>query len=155
MPVPQQLPRILDSLVSHGWPDETQAVAVYNATLPGQETIAGTIAELIKILRETPRRAPATLVVGRVVGLRPHLRWYDERPLFGRRVLVTRPRDQAAELVERLTMLGADAIQAPLIRIEPPTDSGAAAAAAATPDAFDWIVFASANAVAGVHARRP
>lgn len=143
---PQQLPRVLESLVSHGWPDETQAVAVYNATMPGQETIAGTIAELIKNLRETPRRAPATLVVGRVVGLRPHLRWYDERPLFGRRVLVTRPRDQAAELVERLTMLGADAIQAPLIRIEPPTDSAPLLAAAATPGAFDWIVFSSANA---------
>ena len=111
-----------------------------------QETISGTIAELIKTLRETPRRAPATLVVGRVVGLRPHLRWYDERPLFGRRVLVTRPRDQAAELVERLTMLGADAIQAPLIRIEPPTDSAPLLAAAATPDAFDWIVFSSGNA---------
>jgi len=143
---PQQLPRVLDSLVSHGWPDETQAVAVYNATMPGQETIAGTIAELIEILRETPRRTPATLVVGRVAGLRPHLRWYDERPLFGRRVLVTRPRDQAAELVERLTMLGADAIQAPLIRIEPPTDSAPLRAAAATPDEFDWIVFSSANA---------
>ena len=60
---------------------------------------------------------------------------------------MTRPRDQAAELVERLTMLGADAIQAPLIRIEPPTDSAPLLAAAATPDAFDWIVFASANAV--------
>ena len=85
-------------------------------------------------------------MVGRVVGLRPHLRWFDERPLFGRRVLVTRPRDQAAELVERLTMLGADTVQAPLIRIEPPTDSGPLLAAAATPDAFDWIVFTSANA---------
>ena len=105
---------------------------MYNGTLPDQETVSGTIAELLQTLRDTPRRAPATLVVGRVVGLRPHLRWYDERPLFGRRVLVTRPRDQAAELVDRLTMLGADAIEAPLIRIEPPDDSGPLHAAAAT-----------------------
>jgi uroporphyrinogen III methyltransferase/synthase len=117
---PQQLPRILESLISHGWPDETQAVAVYSGTLPGQDTVSGTIVELLQELRDRPRRAPATLVVGRVVGLRPHLRWYDERPLFGRRVLVTRQREQAAELVDRLTMLGADAIEAPLIRIEPP-----------------------------------
>ena len=143
---PQQLPRILESLVAHGWPDESQAVAVYGGTQPGQDTVSGSIAELLTGLRETPRRAAATLVVGRVAGLRPHLRWYDERPLFGRRVLVTRPRNQAAELVDRLTMLGADAIEAPLIRTEPPTDPGPLRAAAATADAFDWIVFASVNA---------
>src|SRR5688572_21300843 len=143
---PQQLPRVLESLVSHGWPDETPAAAVYGATMPGQETISGTITELLKELRETPRRAPATLVVGRVVGLRPHLRWFDERPLFGRRVLVTRPRDQAEELVDRLTMLGADAIVVPLIRIEPPADPEPLRAAAASPEAFDWIIFSSVNA---------
>jgi uroporphyrinogen III methyltransferase/synthase len=143
---PQQLPRILESLVSHGWPDETQAIAIYNGTLPGQDTLSGTITELLQELRDKPRRAPATLVVGRVVGLRPHLRWYDERPLFGRRVLVTRQREQAAELVDRLTMLGADAIEVPLIRIEPPADAGPLLAAAAAPDAFDWIVFSSVNA---------
>ena len=143
---PQQLPRVLESLISNGWSDDTPAVAIYSGTLPGQETISGTMAELLKGLRDSPRRAPATLVVGRVAGLRPHLRWYDERPLFGRRVLVTRPRDQAVELVERLTMLGADAIEAPLIRIEPATDPAPLRAAAAAADAFDWIVFSSANA---------
>jgi uroporphyrinogen III methyltransferase/synthase len=144
---PQQLPRVLESLVSNGWPDETQAVAVYSGTMPDQETVSGTISELLVELRETPRRQPATLVVGTVAGLRPHLRWYDERPLFGRRVLVTRPRDQAAELVERLTMLGADAIEAPLVRIEPPVDREPLRAAAGSADSFDWIVFSSANAV--------
>jgi uroporphyrinogen III methyltransferase/synthase len=143
---PQQLPRILESLVANGWPDQTPAVAVYSGTLPGQETVSGTVVELLQTLRDTPRRAPATLVVGRVAGLRPHLRWYDERPLFGRRVLVTRPRDQAVELVDRLTMLGAEAIETPLIRIEPPDDRGPLRAAAAAADTFDWIVFSSANA---------
>ena len=142
-----QLPRILERLLSHGWPADSRAVVVYDGTLPHQETVSGTIAELLDGLRERPRRAPATLVVGRVVGLRPHLRWYDARPLFGRRVLVTRPREQAVELVDRLTMLGADAIEAPLIRIAPPDDLGPLMEAAAAPDAFDWIVFASMNAV--------
>src|SRR5918996_1797197 len=64
---PQQLPRILESLVSHGWPEETPAAAVYSGTLPGQETVSGTISELLRELRDKPRRAPATLVVGRVV----------------------------------------------------------------------------------------
>ncbi|MSO82508.1 MAG: uroporphyrinogen-III C-methyltransferase [Acidobacteria bacterium] len=143
----QQLPRILEALRAHGWPADDQAVVIYNGTLPQQDTISGTIAELLEELREHPRRSPATLVVGRVVRLRPHLRWYDARPLFGRRVLVTRPREQAVELVDRLTRLGADAIEAPLIRIAPADDLGPLQDAAATPDAFDWIVFTSVNAV--------
>ena len=64
----------------------------------------------------------AMLIVGAVVGLREHLRWFDERPLFGRRIVVTRSREQAAELVEMLEERGADAIQAPTIRIAPPDD---------------------------------
>ena len=142
-----QLPLMLEALRSNGWPADGQAVIVYDGTLPHQETVSGTIAELLDGLRRHPRRAPATLVVGRVVGLRPHLRWFDARPLFGRRVLVTRPREQAAELVNRLTTLGADAIEAPLIRIEPPEDLGPLRDAARAPDAFDWIVFTSTNAV--------
>ena len=142
-----QLPLLLEALGAGGWRADGQAVIVYDGTLPHQETVSGTIAELLDGLRERPRRAPATLVVGRVVGLRPHLRWFDARPLFGRRVLVTRPREQAVELVGRLTLLGADAIEAPLIRIEPPEDPGPLRDAAAAPDAFDWIVFTSTNAV--------
>ena len=143
----RQLPLLLEALRSNGWPADGQAVIVYSGTLPQQETVSGTIAELLDRLRVQPRHAPATLVVGRVVGLRPHLRWFDSRPLFGRRVLVTRPRNQALELVSRLTLLGADTIEAPLIRIEPPQDLGPLQEAAAAPDAFDWIVFTSTNAV--------
>jgi len=98
-------------------------------------------------MRERPRREPAILVIGRVVGFRDHLRWFDSRPLFGRRVLVTRPREQAAELVDRLRALGADPIEAPMIRILPPEDSAPLHRAAEDPGAFDWIVFTSANAV--------
>ena len=99
-------------------------------------------------MRENPRhREPAILVAGRVAGLREHLRWYDSRPLFGRRVLVTRPREQAAELVDLLTALGADSVEAPMIRMAPPEDPDPLLRAAAKPEAFDWIVFTSANAV--------
>lgn len=143
----QQLTRILEALHAAGWPDDTQALVVYHGTLPSQETVAATLAELAHQLREHPRKAPAVLVLGRVVGFRPHLRWFDARPLFGRRVVVTRPREQAAELVERLAALGADPIEAPVIRISPPDDRGPLLQAAAAPDAFDWIVFTSANAV--------
>ena len=143
----QQLPRILDALQSNGWPADDAAVIVYNGTLASQQTVSGTIAELGGIVREHPRREPAMLVIGRVVGLREHLRWFDTRPLFGRRVLVTRPREQARELVDRLTAFGAESIEAPMIRILPPEDAGPLRRAAADPGLFDWIVFTSANAV--------
>jgi uroporphyrinogen III methyltransferase/synthase len=143
-----QLPRMLETLAANGWPAEDRAVVIYDGTLPTQETVSGTIAELLTALRAHPRRGPATLVIGRVVGLRPHLRWFDARPLFGRRVLVTRPREQAGELADRLTALGAEAIAAPLIQVTPPDDWGPLRAAAAEANTYDWIVFTSANAVA-------
>ena len=91
---------------------------------------------------------PALLVVGAVAALREHLRWFDDRPLFGRRIVVTRSREQAGELVEMLEERGAEAIPAPTIRIAPPEDPAALdAGVRATPATFDWIVFTSANAV--------
>ncbi len=143
---PQQLPSILSSLLSHGRPSGDSAAVVYDGTLPTQQTIAGTLGEIVNVVKGAENPRPAILVVGRVVALREHLRWFDSRPLFGKRVLVTRPREQAVELTERLEQMGADAIEAPMIRIVPPDDYGPLDAACARAAEFDWIVFASANA---------
>jgi len=143
----QQLPRILEALVSSGWPVDEQAVIVYNGTLTSQKTLSGTVGDLLARVREHHRKEPAILVVGRVVAFRDHLRWFDARPLFGTRVLVTRPRDQAAEMVDRLAIMGAETIEAPMIRIVPPEDLGPLQLAADNVAEFDWIVFTSANAV--------
>ena len=143
-----QLPRLLEALISNGWPGNAQAAIIYDGTLPSQETMTGTMEELLTQMREhARRRQPAILVVGRVAGLREHLRWYDSRLLFGKRVLVTRPREQAAELVDLLTALGAESIEAPMIRMAPPDDPDPLLRAAASPEDFDWIIFTSANAV--------
>jgi uroporphyrinogen III methyltransferase/synthase len=144
---PQQLPHILAALVSHGRPAEDSAAIVYDGTLPTQETRVGTLAGLAQTSKQSPDRRPAILVVGRVVALREHLRWFDVRPLFGKRVLVTRPRAQAVELIERLEMMGAEAIEAPMIRIMPPEDYGPLDDACAKAAEFDWIIFSSATAV--------
>lgn len=143
----QQLPQILDALMSSGWAAESSAVIVYNGTQTSQATVSGTLAELLREVRENPRRLPAILVVGRVVGFRDYLRWFDERPLFGKRVLVTRPREQAGELVDALAALGADVVETAMIRIAPPDDAAPLRAAAARAGEFDWIVFTSGNAV--------
>jgi uroporphyrinogen III methyltransferase/synthase len=138
---------IIDTLLATGWPKEGRAALIYDGTTPRQETIEDTLDGLAARLSDHHRHVPALLVLGRVVGFREHLRWFDARPLFGRRVLVTRPREQAADLVERLTAFGAEAIVAPMIRIEPPDDPEPLRRAAAGAGAFDYIVFTSTNAV--------
>lgn len=142
-----ELPKLLDKLIGGGWPVDGQVMVVYNGTLGNQETYTGTAAELLETLRDQTRRTPAMLVAGAVVGFREHLRWFDVRPLFGKRVLVTRPRGQAAELSDRLAAYGAQPVQAPLIRIAPPEDRDPLRLAAAAAGTFDWIIFTSANAV--------
>ncbi len=144
---PEQVPAFLDALVAHGRPPGDSAAVVYDGTLPTQQTRVGSLEEIAAQARESNERRPAILVVGRVANLREHLRWFDARPLFGRRILVTRPREQAGELVHRLEQMGAEAIEAPMIRIEPPQDFGPLDEAVARIGDFDWIVFASVNAV--------
>jgi uroporphyrinogen III methyltransferase/synthase len=144
---PAQLPAMLRALLAHGRPPDDSAAIVYDGTLPTQTTIAGTLSEIADAVERSGDRRPGMLVVGRVVALREHLRWFDTRPLFGKRILVTRPKDQGVDLVERLEAMGAEAIEAPMIRIEPPEDDGPLDEACANAGAFDWIVFSSANAV--------
>src|SRR5882724_8715081 len=115
----QQLPHMLSSLLAHGRSPDDSVAVVYDGTRPTQETIAGTLREIAETVAQGADRRPAIAVVGRVVALREHLRWFDVRPLFGKRILVTRPKDQSVDLVERLEAMGADAIQAPMIRITP------------------------------------
>ena len=146
----QQLLDIADALLGNGWAPDEPIVVIYNGTLPSQDTVTTTIGELRQRLQASPpRRDAAILVVGRVVGFRDHLRWFDVRPLFGRRVLITRPREQARDLVDRLQALGADTIEAPMIRITPPDDPTPLLHAAEDPSGFDWIIFTSANSVEG------
>lgn len=143
----QQLPRLFDALAGGGWSAADEAVVIYNGTLTSQMTMTGRIGDLAALVREHPRKEPAIVVVGKVVGFRDHLRWFDARPLFGTRVLVTRPREQAKEMVDRLAALGAETIEAPMIRIVPPEDIGPLRRAAANVDEYEWVVFTSANAV--------
>jgi uroporphyrinogen III methyltransferase/synthase len=147
---PQQAHHLLASLASHGRSPDEPVSLVYEGTQPTQETVDGTLEELAGRLRESPDRRAAIVVVGRVAALRQHLRWFDVRPLFGRRVLVTRARDQAGDFVQAIEAAGAEAIEAPMIRIVPPDDYGPLDEACAHAGRFDWIVFASSNAVDAV-----
>jgi uroporphyrinogen III methyltransferase/synthase len=141
---PRQVGAIASALLAHGVSADESAALVYDATTPSQRTMTAALGTIASQAREG---VPSLMVVGRVAGLREHLRWFDNRPLFGRRIIVTRSREQAGELIEMLEERGAVAITAPTIRIAPPHDDAPLREACANVSSFDWIVFTSANAV--------
>jgi len=140
----RQIGAITRALQTHGRSGEEAAVLIYHPTTAGQQTIDGTLEKIAE--RAYPDR-PALLVVGAVVALRNHLRWFDSRPLFGRRVVVTRAREQAGQLAEALEERGAEVIAVPAIRILPAADAAPLDDACDRAEMFDWVVFTSANAV--------
>lgn len=144
---PRQILRVVTSLIEHGRPPDDFAALVLNGTTPMQETRQGTLEGLRAQLEADPLTQPAVLVVGPTVGFRDHLRWYDERPLFGQRIVVTRSREQAGDFVERLVDLGARPILAPSIRIVPLTEFEELDEVIGRVHEFDWLVFTSANGV--------
>ena len=141
---PRQIGAIANALIAHGRSAEESTALVYRATTSGQKTVAGPLGE---IATQALDGEPALMVVGAVAGLREHLRWFDNRPLFGRRIVVTRSREQGEDLLEMLEARGAEAIPAPMIRIAPPDDAKPLEDASKAAGRFDWIVFTSANAV--------
>jgi uroporphyrinogen III methyltransferase/synthase len=135
-------------LVENGLDPETPAAAIRWGTTPRQRTVVGTAATLPGAAREAGIEPPAVVILGEVVRLRDRLAWFERRPLFGRRIAVTRARAQASRLAAALEELGAEAIEAPAIRIEPPEDPERLRVAVASCKAYDWIVFTSVNGVA-------
>ncbi len=147
---PRQMSHIVGSLLSHGRNPGEATAFVQHGTMSSQRTVTAPLGEIVGRVQQTDSPAPGVLVIGSVAGFREHLQWFDNRPLFGRRVLVTRSRNQAPDLVELLELNGAEAVEAPVLRIGPPEDSGPLERAAAGVRSFDWIVFTSTNAVAAL-----
>ncbi|MFL6281028.1 MAG: uroporphyrinogen-III C-methyltransferase [Vicinamibacterales bacterium] len=140
----RQVQAMSQALISHGRPPDESAALIYDATLPSQRTVEGTL-ETIGTAADPDR--PGLMVIGAVAGLRSHLRWFDNRPLSGRRIVVTRSREQATEFIDMLEERGAEAIPADAIRIVPPEDPTPLDDACRQAGSFNWIIFASANAV--------
>jgi uroporphyrinogen III methyltransferase/synthase len=141
------LPQIVDQLLAHGRSPDTPVALVRWGTMPDQQTVNGTLVDITEMVEKASLRPPAVTIVGPVAGLREHLRWFEERPLFGQRVLVTRTRQQASALSARLRALGAEAIELPTISIAPPEDWAPLDTAIASLSSYDWIVFTSINGV--------
>ncbi|MGB1748205.1 MAG: uroporphyrinogen-III C-methyltransferase, partial [Dehalococcoidia bacterium] len=144
---------IVAALTSRGVPNDRPAALVQWGTTPRQNTVTGPISEIVERGVEAGISAPVALVVGEVTGLREALAWFDNRPLFGKRVIVTRARSQASRLVAQLEDLGAEVLEFPTIEIVPVEDPRPLDEALKNIDKYDWLMFTSSNAVRGLAAR--
>lgn len=138
----------MKKLIEHGKPPGTPAAFIAWGTLPTQKTVIGTIGEIWKIVKEQNMRPPAVIVVGEVVRLREVLNWFETKPLFGKKIVVTRARSQASELTKLLEEQGAEVIEFPTIEIVPPASWKGMDRSINNLSTYDWIIFTSAN---GVH----
>ena len=143
----KSLPRICRRLIDHGMPADTPAATIQWGTLPSQRTVTATVSTIAEAASAAKIGAPAITLIGQVVKLRETLGWFENRPLFGKRIVVTRTRQQASELSQQLRELGAEVLEAPTIELAEPADFGAVDAALKSAGAYDWIVFTSANGV--------
>ena len=143
-----RLQEISTSLIAAGRDRETPVACVQWGTVPEQRTVTGTLRDIAARVAEAGLKPPAIIVIGEVVALREKgLDWYEQRPLFGRRVVVTRARAQAGELSAELERLGAEVHEFPTIEINPPEDFGPLDAAIRDLDSFGLMVFTSVNGV--------
>lgn len=141
------LGRIAGSLVEHGMDPATPAAVVRYGTWPMQRTVLGTLASIEELVREEGIENPAVIVVGQVAALRERLAWVERKPLFGKTVVVTRARHQASALSSALEERGAQVLEFPAIETVPPTDPRPLGEAVAGIEAYQWVVFTSANGV--------
>ncbi len=143
----ERIDAIAAEFLKHGADPALPVALVRWATTGRQQTVRGRLDTIAGIVRETGFEAPAVAVFGDVVNLREELNWFENRPLFGKRIVVTRTRQQAGGLSARLAALGADVLEVPTIRIEPPVDVRAFAELVIDVHRYDWLVFTSPNGV--------
>lgn len=143
----KNLPHITTQLIGHGMRPETPVALIRWGTTPKQQTVTGTLDTIVEQVAAAGLKAPAIIVVGDVVRLRKTMKWFENRPLLGKTIVVTRARKQASNLVDRLTELGAECLECPTIKVVPPDDAEPLKAALEKLAAYDWLVFTSVNGV--------
>jgi uroporphyrinogen III methyltransferase/synthase len=141
------LEKITHELMANGRSPETPVAVIRWGTLPEQDTTLGKLSDIAAIAAAKKIRPPVIILVGEVVNLREKLNWFESLPLFGRKILVTRAREQASELSDRLRQLGAMVVETPTIEILPPQSWDDVDHCLGRMDGYDWIIFTSANGV--------
>lgn len=143
----KNLPRISEQLIRHGKAKETPVAIIQWGTTSKQKSVQGTLETIVKIAEEGKIKSPSVIVVGEVVSLKDKMKWFENRPLFGKRIVVTRAREQASDLLVRLNQLGAECIECPTIKVVPPEDPHLIKHAIEQIGSYSWIIFTSVNGV--------
>lgn len=143
----ERIAKITTELLAHGAAPQMPVALVRWGTTGKQQTLRGTLSDIAKKVADTGFAAPAVAVFGDVVTLRDKLNWFETKPLFGKRIVVTRTRKQAGGLSVALRKLGADVFELPTIRIEPPTNLMEFGELVQDAHSYDWLVFTSPNGV--------
>lgn len=143
----KNLPHIVKSLVENGRPASTPVALVRWGTTARQQTVTGTLETIVDDVHKAALKAPAVIIVGDVTTLRSDLQWFENKPLFGKRIVVTRARAQASDLVSRLAALGADCIEIPTIRITSVENNQNLIDAVHAIERYHWLIFTSVNGV--------
>ncbi len=135
------------SLITNGLPKETPVAMIHCGTTGRQKSVAGTLATIAGLAAQEKIGPPAITILGEVVTLRSKLNWFENKPLFGQRIVITRRREQAGNFAARLAELGADVLEVPTIKLTHPTERDAIIDCLLELNSYDWIVFTSANGV--------
>jgi uroporphyrinogen III methyltransferase/synthase len=139
--------QISQTLVANGMDPATPVAMVRWGTTGHQQSVSGTLATIEEVAQKEKIGPPTVAVIGEVVNLRDKLNWFERRPLFGQRIVVTRAREQAGQLATRLQELGAEVLEVPTIKIETPTRREDVVDALLELNSYDWLVFTSPNGV--------
>jgi uroporphyrinogen III methyltransferase / synthase len=142
-----RLEGLVEDLLRAGKPASTPACVISSATNPAQRTITSPLSELASAARNAGLCPPSIVVVGECVSRREAIAWFEKRPLFGRRIGITRPVAQAGPVIERVLELGAEPVLLPTIEILPVADFVPIDTVVSRLTEFDWLVFTSVNGV--------
>ena len=141
------LPDIADNLMAHGRSGDTMTAVIRRGTLAEQRSVVGRLENIAKLVKKEGIKPPAIIVVGDVVALREKLNWFEKRPLFGKRIIVTRAREQVSGFLKGLEMSGAECIQFPTIEVSPPENWDLLDQAIESLETYQWLLFTSVNGV--------
>lgn len=141
------LKNICQELIKNGRSSETPVAIIHRGTHPAQKTITGNLKNIYEMARKEKIKPPGIIIVGDVVGLRQELNWFETKPLFGKRIVVTRAREQASSFLSGLRELGAHCIEFPTIEIIPPEDWAPLDKSVEEIANYNWLLFTSVNGV--------
>lgn len=142
-----KLEKIVEQLLTYGKDSETPAALIHRGTTSDQKTVTGTLKNIVQRVKAAALKAPCIIVIGEVVSLRSKLKWIEKKPLFGKRVMVTRSRSQASNLSTSLKALGAEVVECPTIEIHPIENPDNLKRVLETLKAYQHMVFTSVNGV--------